>query len=476
MWKISFTLLILLKSIIGGMLFWQWEAYSEYHASTKEVEEEKVTQKVSVTSKGNQLKVTQLFEGLNSDKEYGVLTPDKIQEWSCLKADGNPCESNDDNPSSYLADANSLTIQYDLDLKEEQSPFLLNHWLVSLSDTNVTHTSIEIIDESRRVGSWVAGLPLKGHNKFELIDYYYFEGAGSNSSLYWQPTPLERGRGEQGIEYYSSGAMDKDSLTINSLKRIPNFTGISIVLTDSFPETNGFGLMITQPNIDNEMIERKLIYNYIMAKADELPLEERWLVDVLTSLITGQESNVPKGQEFLQELKKSLTEEEIEAFTNLVIKETALTVQKLDDLLGTITDKGTHFFSLNKNEETKLVPLYYFDPRKVIIEEKLHKDLEVLIMNNNTKFYPFIETLTALGFDVKALADKETILLSKENNNYRFYVDENIFIYNEENYGLLENPLTIINGKVYMESDWLKTIFKIDLLETKEDIKVSLKY
>lgn len=476
MWKISFTLLLLLNSFIGGLLFWQWDAYSEYHASTKEIEKERVTQKVSVTSKGNQLQITQLFEGLNSDKEYIISPPDKVQEWSCVKADGAPCESKDDNQSSYLPDGNTFTIQYQYDLKEGHSPFLLNHWLASLSDINITYTSLEIVDTSRRAGSWIAGLPLKGHNKFELIDYYYFEGVGGKSSLYWQPTPLERVRGERGMEYYSSGAIDKDSLTFNSLERIPKFLGTSIVLTDAFPETNGYGIMITQPTISNATIERKLIYNYIAEKADDLPLEERWIVDVLTSLITGQDSNVPKGQEFIKELRKNLTEEEIGEFTNLVIKETSLTVQKLDDLLGNVAKKSTHFFSLNKNEETKLIPLYYFDSRKVIVADKLYKDLEILIMNNNARFYPFIETMTSLGFDVKALADNETILLSNENNSYRFYVDQNIFIYNEENYGLLENPLSIMNGQIYMESSWLKTIFKIDLYETKEEIRISLKY
>lgn len=476
MWKISFTLLILLNSFIGGMLFWQWEAYSEYHDSTKSVQEEEVTQRVSVTSKGNLLKITQLFEGLKADKEYSITTPERIQEWNCVKTDGNPCESVDENPSSFFADANSITITYQLDLKEDHSPFLLNHWLAYLPDVKVTHTSIEIIDTSKRVGSWIAGLPLKGHNKFELIDYYFFEGVGDNSSLYWQPTPLSRVRGEHGIEYYSSGNIDKNSLLFKSLERIPNFTGAAIVLTDAFPETNGFGLMITKPNIANEVIERKLIYNFLMDKVDGLPLEERWLFDVLTSLITGQESNVPKGQEFMKELKGSLTEEELLEFTKRVIMETELTVQKLDDLLGDIAGNGTHFFTLNKNEETLLVPLYYFDARKVIIEDKLQKDLEVLIMNDNDRFYPFSETMTAFGFDVKVLADNETLLLNMENNSYRFYVNQNIFIYNEENYGLLENPLSYVNGKVYIESSWLETIFKIDLQETKEEIKLSLNY
>lgn len=476
MWKVSFTLLILLNSFIGGLLFWQWDAYSQVLDSTNSEQVEKVKQKVTVTSKGNQLHITQLFTGLNSDKEYRIMAPEKVQEWGCVKSDGNPCESVDDNPSSYLADANSLTINYLIDMKENNSPFLLNHWLVYLPDVETTHTSIEVIDTSRRKGSWVAGLPLKGHNKFELIDYYVFEGLGDNSSLYWQPTPLKRVYGEQGIQYYSAANTDKNSLLFNSLHRIPNFKGLSIVVSDVYPETNGVSLMIVHPNITNEVIERKIIYNYLMNKTDNLPLEERWLIDVLTSIITGQDSNVPKGQEFIKELKGNLTEDELLTFTNMVINETLLTAQKLDNLLGNLAGKSTHFFTLNKNEETMIVPLYYFDPRRIMIQDKLQENFEVLIMSNNDRYYPFTETMNALGFNVKVLVDNETVLLNKEDNSYRFYVNQNIFIYNEEDYGLLENPLTYINGKVYIESSWLETIFKVDFQETKEEIKVTIDY
>lgn len=473
MWKISFTLLILLNSVIGGMLFWQWNAYSESKSIAKAEEIESATQEISVKSKGNAIAVTQLITGLKSDKEYRISMPDTISDWECVKADGAPCDSVDENPTSFLADHHSLTIRYNIELNH--TPFLLNSWTAALLDVEMKKTSIEVIDSSRRDGTWVAGLPLKGHNKLEFIDYYYFEGNGTSASLYWQSQSMNHVKGGQGIYLYSEENMEENSFSFDSLKRLPDFKGLSVVYTEAFTETNGNGLMITKPSIKKELLERKIIYNYFLDKSRDLPLEERWLIDVLTSLMTGQESNVQKGNEFLAELKKQLSEEELSKFLDLVFMESSLTPERLDELLGSLAGKSTHFFALNKNEETKLIPLYYTDKRKIMIQNKLYKDHEVLLIEDK-KYYPFVETLEALGFEVKLLADNETILLNKENNSYRFFINQNIFIYNEEDYGLLENPLNRINGKVYVEGNWLNTIFKIHLEETEKEIKLSIDY
>lgn len=473
MWKISFTLLILLNSIIGGMLFWQWNVYSENNTLAKAEENETAIQEITVKSKGNLLSITQVITGLKSDKEYRISMPDTISEWKCVKADDNPCDSIDDNPSSFLPDNHSITLQYNIELS--QSPFLLNNWNGILPDVEMKKTSIEVVDSSRREGTWVAGLPLKGHKKLDLIDYYFFEGNINNASLYWQPQAMEHIQGEQGIQFYSVNPIDKKSLSFGSLKKLANFKGLSIILTESFAETNGNALMIAKPTIETELLERKIVYNYFLEKAKNLPLEERWLMDVLTSLLTGQESKVPKGVEFLADLREKHTEEELSSFMDLVLKENTLTPESLDELLGSIAGKSTQYFTLNKNEETRLIPLYYTDRRKIFIQDKPQKDLELLLVKGK-KYYPFIETLEALGFEVKALADNETILLNKGNNTYRFFVNQNIFIYNEEDYGLLENPLHLINGKVYLESNWLKKIFKIHIQESEDEIKLTLDY
>lgn len=473
MGRISFTLLIVLSSVIGGLLFWQWNVYSEDHSKANAEQIENVTQQFSVkTVKENLLEVSQIFNGLKANKEYRVEVPEVLSDWTCLKEDGNPCDSSDENPHSFLADNHKIKLSFQIDLGKEESTVLLNQWSATLSDATILNTSIEVIDLNKREGSWVAGLPLKSHRELELIDYYYFEGKGDRSSLYWQPTPLVYGKGEPNIDFFSAEKMNPTSYKFEFLEKLPNFSGLSIIMTEHISEMNGIGLMIVNPAINKELLERKMVYNFLLGKAKNMPLEERWLIDVLTSLLMGQESHVSKGNELLAELKKNHSEGELSQLLEQVFMENTITPEKLDELLGSLVGKKTHFFTLNKSEETKLIPLYYSDVRRIFIQDKLHEKLEVVRVEGD-RFVPFIDTFTALGYDVKALEDQETILLNRENNSYRFYVSHNIFIYNEENYGLLENPLRLINGKVYIEIGWLRTIFKLGVSETTEEIKLS---
>lgn len=472
MWRISFTLLIVLCSVIGGMLFWQWHVYSDYDQPKNELE--KTEQELTVESKGNQLIITQRIEGLKSGKEYRISFPESITSWSCEKAEGEICESVDENPSSFVAENHSLILRYQIELKETNA-FLLNDWMGQLPDVEISHTTIKVVDSARREGSWVAGFPLKGFNKLELIDYYVFAGEGARGSLYWQSEPLTKITDQNGLQFFAQENKDKQDYPFESVKQIPNLSGISVIFTSHFQETNGIGLMVANLDMKNELLERKIVYNYFLGKAPTLPIEERWLIDALTSLFLAQQSNVPKGNELISELNSVLAKEEIVNFLNAVIREDSITPEKLDELIGTIKEKHTHFFTLNKNEDTKLVPLYFNDARKVVLQEKIQEDIEVLLVNDE-KLLPFIDTMSALGFEAKALEDQETILLNKGNNNYRFYISQNIFLYNEADFGLLENPLQMINGTVYIKVQLLPEIFKANIEETENEIKISLDF
>ncbi|WP_158318782.1 stalk domain-containing protein [Robertmurraya kyonggiensis] len=470
MWRMSFTLLIVLCSFIGGMLFWQWHVYSDYDQPNEQAEQ--AEQELTVESKGDQLNITQRIEGLQSGKEYRISFPDSIPNWSCENADGKICNSIDENPASFVAENHSIILRYQIELKEKNT-FLLNEWMGQLPDVEISHTTIKVIDSARREGSWIAGFPLKGFNELELIDYYVFAGEGDSGSLYWHSEPLTKITDQNGLQFFAQGNKNKQDYPLESLKKISNITGISVIFTNSFQETNGNGLMVANPDIKNELLERKIVYNYFLEKAPTLPLEEKWLIDALTSLFLGQQSNVPKGNELISEMNRVLAKEETENFVNAVIKEDSITPEILDELIGTIKEKNTHFFTLNKNEDTKLVPLYFNDARKVVIQGKIQEDIEVLLMNDE-KLVPFIDTMTALGFEAKVLADQETILLDNGNNNYRFYISQNIFLYNEADFGLLENPLQVINGTVFIKVKLLPELFKANIEETENEIKISL--
>lgn len=473
MWRISLTLFVLLSSIISAMLFWQWNAYSEMNET--EGQSELIGQEVTVFSNNQQLKITQVFKGLLAEKEYTISLPDKVENWDCLKEDGSPCDSLDENPSTFIPENNRIKMVYHLSLEGNPSSFLLNEWLGTLANTKIINSRVEVIDSSRRTGTWVVGLPFKGFKELDLIDYYVYEGREAHPSIYYQSSPLTYVKGDDGLEFYHDSAAGYESFSFPKIKELPDYNGTAIILTDTFSETNGTGLMISEPNISEKLLERRIVNNYFLERARNLPLEERWLLDVLTSLVTGQDSHVDKGKMFIEELERNLREEELEMFLADVKKAEEITPERMDELLGELFGKSTHFFAMNRSEETPLIPLYFYDKRTVYLADAPHEDLEILLVEGE-KLFPFVDTMKGLGFDMKVLSDEETILLSKGNNSYRFFQGQNYFIYNEEDYGLLENPLRSFNGMLYIESSWVQSLFKVTISENETEVRLSLDY
>lgn len=471
MWKTAFTLFILFASLISGMLFWQWQAYSEANQTVEKPIEE-VETVVTIKTMGKDLSVTQTFTGLQDGKEYQISIPERALDWECIKENGEFCESFDDNPITFLAEKGMLQISYFIPLENENHPFLLEQFIAQLTEYETLRTEIVIIDQERRDGTWIAGLPLRGTSEQEFIDYFVFEGNFSSPSLYWQPEKLLTGNGPYGVNYYFSSPMEAYP-ELPSLEKLINFSGMSVIMTEAYHEKNGHGLLIVQPNITQDMLERKIVYNYFYHRDNELLSEELWLLDVLTALITESDSHFDKGNLMIETLKGEMAEEPLQVFLHHVMVEKSLSPQKMDKHLSTVLGKKTEFFSLNSKETNPFVPLYFVDDRKLMINDMVQENIRIIVTDFKN-YFPFVETLTALGFEVKVLEDEETILINKEGNHYRFFIGQNIFIYNQEDYGLLANPLTIFNGEIYMESGWLKSIFNIMINETEEEISLSL--
>ncbi|UII57294.1 hypothetical protein LS684_07600 [Cytobacillus spongiae] len=475
MWRASFLILLILTSFAGGMLFWQWNAYSEENDPNGELLE-KVPQIITVESTAGGLSITQTISNLTVGKEYRILSSEGVATWQCINEEGVSCSSKDENPNTFLAENGKITLTYSIPLKNQSRAFLLNDWTLSLPDVVISQTTYEIVDKSRRDGGWVVGAPLKGYEKFNLIDFYVFEGDGQGASLYWQPVPIEKQKGPKGLEYYSfpnSAIQWTEHFHVISQMNDP--LRLNIVITDQYKASHGKGIIITGQNTDASVIERKIVSVYFTDKFSELPIEEKWIIDVLTSMATGQKSKSDKGSKLIAELNSKLTKVEVATFLEQIHQERdLLDIKKLNEFLENIKGKKTHFFTLNKNEATKFIPLYFFESKLLTTNDETdtHGSIDIIIKDNK-RIYPFNETLTSLGFEVKVLSDQATLLLTKGNNSYRFYLNKNIFIYNEEDYGLLENPLEIINEKIYMEERWLESLFSISISETEDKVLVS---
>lgn len=473
MWRTASLLFVVLTTAIGGMLSLQWKAYSK-QGSQLEIKSETVEQELTVQSSEKDLHISQRLVGLTKGKEYKVTIPNELFQWTCIKENGDSCESNDEDPQTFLPDESTIIFQYTLPIQNENTPFFLSEWTTNVLEVVVKKTDIEIIDTFRRQGTWIAGAPLKGLKEMDLIDYYLFSGIGAAPSLYWQPTTLHKIQ-MNNITYYSEQSVEKNRFQFEEIANLKGFPYLSVVLTDQFAQKSGNGLLIASPTIKDGDLKWKLIYDSYESKFKDNSKEDKWLLDVFTSYTANQESGSEKSKTILEELNKMLSDEEMTHLFNRVNNKTSkITTEELDGFIFDLKGRHTRFFTLNSNESAQYIPFYYYDLRRLIINEKEQKDDIEAIYKENKILFPFIETIKGLGFEVTMLPDQEAILVIKDKNRYRFYLNRNIFIYNEEDYGLLENPLTRLNGKYYISNEWLRQLFKVSIEEGEEDIRISL--
>lgn len=468
MWRASLFIFLILSGTITAMLVWQWKAYSE---QTGRAEEHTVgaTQQITVESLQNELKITQTVTGLIPEKEYRLVIPDSLFKWKCKNGQEEACDSADENPYTFFSDENQMIFEYVLPINKDKKVFMLNDWTVSIPGVKVESSLITISDFFRRKGSWAAGVPLKAHKEMKHIDYYIFEGSGNTPSLYWQQGSLEKKR-TNTVDIFS----EKQSLNLNfeKLNNLGEIPYLSVVLTDYHQESYGKGILIAGTNTKKEKLEKMLIIQAFEKKFGYLPLKEDWLIDALATHAVEQKAGTEKGNWIFRELEKELAEDELEVFFQYIHMEESLNTEKLDKQLSDLKGHSTRFFTVNKELNAPFVPLYFDDAKKVFISGKEQKGLK-LIHKNGKKLLPFKAAMEALGFDVRILSGEETMLLAKGNNSYRFYLNRNVFIYNEEDYGLLESPLTDLNGTAFIEIQWLQSLFDVSIEEWDDEIKLT---
>ena len=144
----------------------------------------------------------------------------------------------------------------------------------------------------------------------------------------------------------------------------------------------------------------------------------------------------------------------------------------MDKVLGSIKGLNTTFFTVNRNELDPLHPLYFIDPRDVVINETTSENIQVIYRGKDILF-PLVTTMNELGFVVEA-TDGAEVKLSKETNRYTFYINEPFFLYNEERFGLLGQSFVVENEVIYIKHQALQSIFNVIVEEDEHKITLEI--
>jgi hypothetical protein len=82
--------------------------------------------------------------------------------------------------------------------------------------------------------------------------------------------------------------------------------------------------------------------------------------------------------------------------------------------------------------------------------------------------------MKSLGYEAAAYNGSATIQVKNGSVQYSFDLKNKTYTMNGNRYGLLDNPFRKINGTIYVEKAWLEAIFKISIVESEDEISLSL--
>ncbi|MBT2683155.1 stalk domain-containing protein [Bacillus sp. ISL-37] len=462
--KVSFLLTTGLFIIICAAVIWQWSAFQKNNDQPAAVSKGDISLIVTVKVEQNELQVKQSFDHLDMNQQYHAVIPAHAIEVKCTGADGNTCEE------GHKPKGDKMYFEYTIKSGPGLS-MLLNDWMIVLKDAAVKKTRIELVDQYHSRGTWSAGLPLKGYKQTELLHYYVFEGANPTPSLYWQEKPLIKLTGQKGIDYYTT----QKEQVIYKFDSLESFSDnhLSVVIIDGQRTVRGNGLLLAGSELTDKEFEQELTLAFLSSKFGADEEAEGWILEVLASLVTKQESENEKSRAMVEELVKTLTQDEIASFITYLSKQGHIDGNSLDGYLLSIKGMETDFFSMNSQKGRGILPLLFTDARSVIVNGDEKEELAVVIKGDQYLF-PLVPTMNALGYKTTLGTDFTSFEISSESDTYKFNVKNKTFIHDGQSFGLLENPFQNLNGEWYLEKHWLNAIFNVQVSKSEESITLGL--
>lgn len=465
MFRTSLMFILTSLASIGGFLFFQWQ---DYVTALKHEDEEQVMvdQTIEVTYRDDKLYIKQTLYDL-PEGTYTVTLPTGISEASCINSEGQACErwKEGEERTSFTSSGN-VTITYHLRVQRNTEP-LIKNWYAQFSNLKILHTVVQLSDESKQEGTWVVSGKRTSFIEKNYINFYRFETAGTPSSLYWHESPMVMNEWTSTITVYTPTEF---TIKAEEWKKFLEQVEATIIMSDIQSSTDG-KLYFFRNEQDFEQLQYELAFNYVNNRFDFLE-EEKWLASVVSSLLADEKSNHSKANLIVQELKDQLTEKTYFALIDSIIAHDGeLSAERLDNMIYELTGLKTNFFQENKQENVPFRHFLLFDGRKLQVNGRV-LDKEEAVYFSGRRWYPFLSTMQALGYETRPIVERESYIVKQAGNVYRLYLDETFFIFNEESFGLTRNPLTELNEEIFIDEAWLEKIFRVYISHLDETILI----
>ncbi|MCJ7839532.1 hypothetical protein MUB24_01135 [Lederbergia sp. NSJ-179] len=445
-------LITMLFFLTGSLLFYQWKAYSSQNENPVITGEETI----QIKHRNGQFQIKQTIHHL-PNQNFKLNIPGKIEKIKC--EDGEEFGCSIENNQVEVRNG-EMTFTYSIpDSKQEVKSFLLQDWLIQLVDVNIQSHHIQLSEFSWRAGNWISNTKEIAKEKVDLLDYYYFDVKDDKVILYWQQEPLELVDLHEKLIMYSS----YDPKKLAEVKFEPmSQKNLFIIISNQYKEGKNDHFMMIHPQDNMKDIQRQLIRTDIENRFSFLP-EEKWLSNVLSSLIVDDPPKDAKANKMFLELKNNLSEKQLKDWNHSIrsFEQNTLESKNLDQILSDISGGKIRFFTHNAKKDSPFVSFLRYDPRKVFINGTENNQINIL-QQNEKWLMDFLPLLEALHYHVQ-MKDHDIIEVEKGEVHYRFYPNKRYFDLNDKRYGTTEPPVLFTQQAMLIDIPFISILLNVEV-------------
>lgn len=466
--KYAVSLFFFLLLVVSGLLFFQYQAYSDKVESGEE--DFNYTQEIEIVYRKDSLDIRQHFYNLPNNT-IEINWPIHAVSPDCFLESKNSCERLNETKTQFnKSDIHTQSLSYIIPLnKGLTSQQLLKDIFVTLENGHATYSTVHITTDSDVSGKWITGLPIVGEQQLKLVNYAMFSGTGPVTELYYQTGKVKLQEETKQVSVYSANPIPKNFK--EALKKLKLLNEDHIVIIHSNNDGQQGERVIFLKDLTIESLNKNVLLTQVKSQYD-FGKSPSWLIEVVTSFISDTEFENAKTKKIVQTLKKKMSKDELEKWKEQLVELQGKKVNAkvLDEILTKVLKKHTEYFSLN--ESTKDVyPFVFNDNRELYVEAKPIDDVNVIFKDNQI-YYTVRPLLAHLGYETTVGANG--LYVQNEVNKYRFPLKYHFYMFNNKRYNTISEPIIMIGGEYYIEETWLQKLFMVEI--TKKEKSISLKF
>ncbi|MBA2174288.1 hypothetical protein H0266_05150 [Halobacillus locisalis] len=459
---------LLFVSVSSLLLLYQWGSYDqpgENVSADQSVEAIKVDIKV----KRDQFIVEYTFNEWESGT-YLVLPPNDQVKVLCSP----DCDiKKRKNGYKWANDSSKpMTLTYQLPYKEGTQAF---SWTLEFMRNNEKMNpsyQVSLEDYVNQEYTWI-GLTTKNSDiKKDFVRYYQFQPTSHPNFpllLLTNPTKGVWDAGKWMVTYSKENEL-KDETKRRILELTSEYAPALIELDQSESES-GEGVVSIKGR-DMSQLERVVFLKQLKGQYPET--DQDWVFDTLEKVFFSSGDQSTKSGVMALDIQATLSDEQLNVLKEKLLQQSneGTLIKRADNLLSEVYGKTTSYFSLN-NGKSPVIPLYYRYDKGLMWSDDSFKGSMILVRGE--EYLPFEAMVKRANYRLTKFESDKLFRVEVPGRTYRFYLNRSTFILNEQEFGVANDLLRMIDGKLYMKKEYVEDLLDIAVYEQENQIMLQKK-